>query len=601
MLTDKYRGYIAIDLGTTNSVMGYIGRDGSLIDVPNLDNEILTPSFIWLSANQMTGELTIEVGKKAKEKMKEDPQNVLCSYKTRMGLDPLEKKNVVKEIPVLGNLVAEHCSAYALTYLKKSAEKFLKENIHRALITVPARFTDCQRDATKKSAQLAGLEAFRLLDEPSAAAYYYLYKDGIPVNDEKKTVLVYDLGGGTFDVSLITLNGINSMQIGTAGNTALGGDNFDKSIAIWIANKLGYNFEKKLSNTVKEKLIRMAEQAKIDMANNYYANPTNTQPVIIDLSILSNDLKLKVDRIELTKDECFNCIRVDAGRTFDCIDALFKEHSIKIEEIDEVLLVGGSSKFPLIREMMVEYLNDPRFTMKYFERTLVDPDLAVGYGARLYLKAVLDGKEKSLVTTVPMPVGIVATVSENDSEQFVEVIPGSQTLPMKRPKFLKNQVTNVHAGMKELVFIVQQGYSKDPEENTNLGEIHIPLSEDVAEVPGSACFGIQMQVDADGCLSVIVNDQRPGHTGIYKETFKHYSDYAKLSEDFNQAEILVDDLNAGTSNSVKPQTDQATPEEPKKRKPKLRMPKKKTVSTDDNKDNKDNKDKGSGSFSALEW
>lgn len=589
MPTDKYRGCIAIDLGTTNSVVGYIDSDGTLVDILNMDGGLLTPSFIWLEADKSTGKVYTTVGQKAKDKMKEDPENVLCSYKTKMGADKSKEENIIKTIKSLGGkkFYAEHCSAYALAYLKKSTEEYLKskgieDNINQALITVPARFSEIQRDATKNSAKLAGLNVIRLLDEPSAAAYYYLYKDaedGIPAatkNGKGKAVLVYDFGGGTFDVSLININGVFSKQVATAGNTTLGGDNIDKALAILIAKKLGYNDFNILSSKVKEKLIRLGEQAKIKISDNYRDNPVRTKSAEVDVTILHKNFRRGIDTVTITKKECFAEARPYILETIDCMNTMLNEDKNKVDEIDEVLLVGGSSKFPLVREEMIKYLNNPKFNMEYFERELIDPDLAVGYGARLYLKAILDGKDDNLKTIIPMPMGIVVT-SDDGYDRFVEVIPGTQSLPMKYFSKLKSPVTNVHKGVAELIFKVQQGYSKDPTANTTLGEIHIPLTKEVADNPGSAVFNILMKVDGSGCVSIEVREIRPA-SHVYRETFKHYNNYSELSESFDSIGIKAP--NAETSEAENSRTSGT------KRKPLRRLK---------------GKEEGNGKISSMEW
>ena len=524
-INNMYRGCIAIDLGTTNSVVGYLNEDGKEIDIPNLDGDLLTPSFIWLKEkNDFSGQIDILVGKRAKLQMEKDPTNVVCSYKTKMGLKP--PHNSVKEIGAR-HLTAELCSSMALKYLKKSSEEFLKENITRAVITVPARFTEAQRHSTRLSAENAGLDVIRLLDEPSAAAFYYLYKDKI-VNknvfamsdemDEYKTVMVYDLGGGTFDVSLISIAGIDSSQLDTDGDTSLGGDNFDKDIAIWIARAVGIKWSS-LNVNDQERLIRIGEKAKITISDNYIQNPVKTKSAVIDLTNISDILPESAETsITLTKSKCFKIIEKYIDITINKVKNVMERSGLTSKDLDEVLLVGGSSRFPLIREKITEFLQDSRFDMKYFSKTLVDPDKAVCYGARKYMKAVLDGNESIITTIVPSQIGIALHDVKTETDKFVVVVRQGECLPVA-PRLCPLALTNIIKGDTTIKVNVLEGYSTDIAHNNFLGAVEIPIPEKFADIPNSVTFTVKIGVDVNGIVTTVVTDTT--NNKKYSQCFRH--------------------------------------------------------------------------------
>jgi molecular chaperone HscA len=384
---------VGIDLGTTNSLIAIIHPDSKQPTIlKEFDNTTLVPSVIHFGKGGQ-----VSVGNEAKQSLITEPQNTIFSVKRLMGKsykDVVERSsfftykvlddgtdNLVK-IEVNGTFYTPvELSSFILKALKQRAEHILKTPVNKAVITVPAYFNDAQRQATRDAGRLAGLDVLRIVNEPTAASLAY----GIGMTkDEEKIVAVYDLGGGTFDISILRItNGIFEV-LSTNGDTYLGGDDFDNSIVQWWMEELSISAEElQINKSLAQALRLKAEEAKIHLSrNDNFIGTVNEKPV------------------RLTKEKFDTLIEPFVDRTINSCSNAVTDADITISEIDEVVMVGGSTRVPFVKERVSRF-----FGKGVHDR--VNPDEVVALGAAVQAD-ILAGNNKDvlLLDITPLSLGI---------------------------------------------------------------------------------------------------------------------------------------------------------------------------------------------------
>ena len=516
----SYEGAIAIDLGTTNSVMSYITKEGKVELIPNKDGGYLTPSFIWIAYVQ--GVTKFRVGQRAKEKMLEDPQNVLSSYKTHMG------ENLVLKQLLNTAYTAQHCSSIVLRYLKESAEMFLGTIVTKAVISVPAYFSEKQKEATKRAAKAVGLEVLRLVPEPTAAAFHYLALENLD-KDEERTIMAYDLGGGTFDVSIMNIKGLSSNVSALSGDNHLGGDDIDKSIAQLVLLNTGNKPLVSLKNTdfdTYEKLLRYCELAKIKLTTGETKYTINLEEVGLP----------KVPSYTITKEQVTEVIEPLIERTIYMVDEALQKGYLEYSDIDDILLVGGSSRLPLIREKLIKLFGVEKYNENYFKEYLIDPDLCVGLGAGKYMKLLLEGNENLVSDIVAKPIG----VKEANGDMSIVVKDGS-ILPSKGVK----SYSNGFDGQKFIELEFYEGFSRKAEDNLKLGEIKFSIPE---SGKGEYTVVVKISVDKDSTLNITVMDDEIRNIVVKRDI--DFDDVEKFMKDNKNSDDKLENSKTGVNTSM---------------------------------------------------
>ncbi len=476
---------VGIDLGTTNSLVAYIA-DGNPIAVKDSEgNRTLVPSIVHFNKNDQ-----ITVGDLAREKLVEAPERTIYSVKRLMGksyqdIDKFqnylaykilnEDENSLVKVQIGEKFYSPiELSAEILKALKSRIEIQLDKQVHKAVITVPAYFNDSQRQATRDAGKLAGLDVLRIINEPTAASLAY----GLGLNpDEEKTVVVYDLGGGTFDVSILQIqNGIFEV-LSTNGDTFLGGDDFDRAIIDFWINENQVNAQRfKEENAFKQAIRLKAEEAKRALSAHDSFN------------VNFEDTSLSISRSQFE-----HFIAPIVERTISSCEQALLDAELDKDAISNVIMVGGSTRVPLVKQMVSEY-----FEKEVFDK--VNPDEVVALGAAIQ-GDVLAGKQKNvlLLDVTPLSLGIETVGGLMDT-----IIPRNTKVPAK---FGRNYTTSVD-GQKNLKVSVYQGERDLIEDNRKLGEF---ILSGIPPMPaGIPKIEIQFILDADGILIVKASELRSG-------------------------------------------------------------------------------------------
>jgi molecular chaperone DnaK len=485
---------VGIDLGTTNSVVAVM-EGGKPTVIPNAEGFRTTPSVIAYTKN---GDRL--VGQIAKRQAVINPDNTFYSVKRFIGRKSEEVSEELKQVSYIvktdsqGNIklecpalkrdfAAEEMSAEVLRKLVDDASKYLGEQIKQAVITVPAYFNDSQRQATKDSGKIAGLEVLRIINEPTAASLAY----GLDKKNNE-TILVFDLGGGTFDVSVLEVGDGVFEVLSTAGDTHLGGDDFDDKIVKWLLSefKLESGIDLKTDRQALQRLTEASEKAKVELSN-----LTQTEINLPFITATNTGPKHLERVLTRSKFEELCSSLIDRART--PVDNALKDAKLDSSKIDEVVLVGGSTRIPAVKELVKKILGkEPNQT--------VNPDEVVAIGAAVQA-GVLAGEVKDilLLDVTPLSLGV-----ETLGGVTTRIIARNTTIPTKKSEVFSTAVDN----QPNVEIHVLQGEREFARDNKSLGTFRL---DGILPAPrGVPQIEVTFDIDANGILSVTAKDKGSG-------------------------------------------------------------------------------------------
>ncbi|AZV46384.1 molecular chaperone DnaK [Nautilia sp. PV-1] len=485
---------IGIDLGTTNSAMAYYdGKDAKII--ANKEGRNTTPSVV-----AFTDKGEVLVGEPAKRQAITNPERTIYSVKRIMGMmcnEPkaqeakkhvqykIVDKNGACAVEVDGKVYTpQEISAKILMKLKKDAEEFFGEEVTEAVITVPAYFNDSQRKATQEAGKIAGLNVLRIINEPTAAALAY----GLDKKGEEK-ILVYDLGGGTFDVTVLEIGDGTFQVLSTDGNAFLGGDDFDNRIVDWLISefKAETGIDLSQDKMALQRLKDAAEQAKKELSTK--------EETEINLPFITADASGPKHLVKKLTRAKFEAMIDDLlQETLKHIDTALNDAGLSKDEIDEIVMVGGSTRIPKVQELVSNYFNGKKLNKS------VNPDEVVALGAAIQA-GVLKGdvKDVLLLDVTPLSLGI-----ETLGGVMTKIIEKGTTIPVKKSQVFSTAEDNQTA----VTIHVLQGEAELAKDNKSLGQFNL---EGIPPAPrGVPQIEVTFDIDANGVLNVSAKDKTSG-------------------------------------------------------------------------------------------
>jgi len=514
---------IGIDLGTTNSEVAVV-QDGRT-RILEVDGSNLLPSVVGL-----TDDGALLIGQGARNQYALYPERTIRSIKRRMGEDTKVAMGALSYTP-------QEISALILKRLKQAAEQELGQAVSKAVITVPAYFSDAQRQATRDAGELAGLDVVRIINEPTAAALAYEVD-----HPQGKTVLVYDLGGGTFDVSVVRVAKDVTEVLASHGNNRLGGDDFDARIVAHLVDHLNaQGHDPREHRAAMARLTRAAEAAKIALSDAPFA-------LIQEEYLLEHEGAPVHLSLELSREDYEDMIAPYIGETLEAVHIAVKGAGLSASDLDEVLLVGGATRTPLVQRRL-------EADLRMQPRSEVDPDLCVATGAAIQA-AVIAGQQVGsvLVDVTPYTFGTSAIADLNGQMYpytFVPLIRKNTPIPVTKSEAFET----FHDGQRSIIVEVYQGEDPDALNNTEIGSFRI---DGLSDVPAGNVIITTFSLDVNGILHVSSKEKRTGleaHITIDNATARFASD--ELAAARERIAALVDGVEQGPASGDGSQGDAA--------------------------------------------